>query len=66
MDEQVYVFGLAVYFDQLRLEIAANLLEDDFEPLDGVSVQHFSSILCDEDQVDMQCNYAMPAVTDIA
>jgi len=53
VDEQVYVFGFAVHLDQLRLEVGANLLEDGFEPLNGVSVEYFFSIFCDEDQMNM-------------
>jgi hypothetical protein len=30
VDEQVYVLGLAVHFDQLRQEVAADLLENGF------------------------------------
>jgi len=48
----MYVFVLAVHFHQLSLEIEANFLEHDFEPLESISVQDLSSILCDEDQVD--------------
>jgi C4-dicarboxylate-specific signal transduction histidine kinase len=40
VDEQVYVFGLAVDFDQLSLEVAADFLENGLEPLEGVSVKH--------------------------
>ena len=40
----------------------AQIFKHDFEPLDGASVKHLSAILCDEDQVDMQCENAMPAV----
>jgi len=65
VDEQVYVFGFAVHFDQLRLEVGTSLFKHDFEPLGGASVKHLSAILCDEDQVDMQCENAMPAVTYI-
>lgn len=54
-----------MHLDQLCLEIAANFLEHDFEPPDGVSVKHLSSVFCNEDQVDMQCEDAMPAVTNI-
>jgi hypothetical protein len=42
--EQVYVFGFAVHFDQLSLGVAADLLENGFWPLEGVSVKHLSSI----------------------
>ena len=58
VDEQVYVLGFAVHFEQLCLEVGTNFFEDDFEPLDRVSVQHLCSILCDEDQVGMQCRDA--------
>ena len=66
VDEQVYVFGLTVHLDELRLEVSANFLEHDFEPLDSASVKYLSSIFGDEDQVDLQCENAMPAVTNIA
>jgi len=49
----MYVFGFAVHFDQLRLEVAADLLENGLEPPEGVSVKHLSSIFRDEDQVNM-------------
>ena len=66
VDEQVYVFGLTVHLDELRLEVSANFLEHDFEPLESASVKYLSSIFGDEDQVDLQCENAMPAVTNIA
>jgi hypothetical protein len=47
VDEPVYVFGLTVPLDELRLEVSANFLEHDCEPLDSVSVQYLSSILGD-------------------
>jgi hypothetical protein len=53
VDEQVYVFGFAVHFNQLNLEVAADLLENGLEPLEGVSVKHLSSVFRDEDQMDM-------------
>ena len=37
------------HFDQLRLEVAADLLENGLEPLEGVSVKHFSSTFRDVD-----------------
>jgi hypothetical protein len=49
----VNVFGLAVHFNQLSLEVEANLFEHDLKPLDGVPVQYLCSILCDKDQVNM-------------
>ena len=62
----MYVFSLTVDLDELRLEVSANFLEHDFEPLDSVSVKYPSSLFGDEDQVDLQCESAMPAVTNIA
>jgi hypothetical protein len=53
VDEQVDVFGFAVHFHQLRLEVAADLLENGLEPLEGVSVKHVSSISRDEDQMGL-------------
>jgi hypothetical protein len=53
VEEQAYVFGLAVHFNQLNLEVAAELLENGLEPLESVSVKHFSSIFRDEDQVGL-------------
>jgi len=35
VDEQVYVLGCAVHFDQLRLEIGTNFFKHDFEPLES-------------------------------
>jgi hypothetical protein len=66
VNEQVHVFGLTVHFDESRLEVSANFLEHDFDLLDGACVRYLSSIFGDEDQVDMQCESAMPAVTNIA
>jgi hypothetical protein len=62
VDEQVYVLGCAVQLDQVRIEVGANFLKDGLEPLEGVSVKHLASILCDEDQMDMQCKNTVPAV----
>jgi hypothetical protein len=53
VDEQVYVFGFAVHFDQLSLEVAADLPENGLKPLEGVCVKHLSSIFRNEDQVGM-------------
>ena len=47
------MFSCAVHFDQLCFEVGTNLRKHDFEPLDGVPVKYVSSILCDEDQMDM-------------
>jgi hypothetical protein len=60
------VFGLTVHLDELRLEVSANFLEHDFEPLDSVSVKYPSSIFVTNTKWTMQCEYATPAVTNIA
>ena len=55
--------------DELRLEVSANFLEHDFEPLDSASVKYLSylsSLFGDEYPVDLQCENAMPSVTNIA
>jgi hypothetical protein len=53
VDEQVYVFGFPVHFDQSSLEVERDLLENGLEPPEGVSVKHLSSIFRNEEQVDM-------------
>jgi hypothetical protein len=58
----MYVLGFAVHLDHVRIEVGANFLEDGFRPLDGVPVKYLASILCDEDQMDMQCKNTVPAV----
>jgi len=54
VDEQVDMLGFAVHLDKFSLEVEANLLEYDFEPLDSIAVKDLPSVLCDEDQVDME------------
>ncbi len=39
VDEQLDMLGFAVHFDKFSLEVEANLLEYDFEPLDGIHCQ---------------------------
>jgi len=46
--------GLAVHLRKLRLEVAANLPEDDLKSLESIAIKHLFSILCDKDQMDMQ------------
>ena len=48
------MLGFAVHLDKFSLEVEANLLEYDFEPLDSITVKYLSSVLFDEDQVDME------------
>jgi hypothetical protein len=48
------MLGFAVHLDKFSLEVEANLLEYDFEPLDGIAVEYLSSALCDEDQMHLE------------
>jgi hypothetical protein len=54
VDEQVDMLGFAVHLDKFSLEVQANLLEYDFELFDSITVKYLSSVLCDEDQMDME------------
>jgi hypothetical protein len=62
----VYGFGLTVDLDELRLEVSANFLEHDFEPLDSARVKTFLLYLVTNTKWTMQCENTMPAVTNIA
>ena len=53
-NEQMNELGLAVHLRKLRLEVQANLLEDDLKSLESIAIKYFLSILCDKDQMDMQ------------
>jgi len=39
VDEQLDMLGFAVHLGKFSLEVEANLLEYDFEPLDGIHCQ---------------------------
>ena len=60
--EQVNVIVLAVHFDKCRLEVSADLLEDDSKAIDGVCVKYLPSILWGEDQVNVKFKRAMSTV----
>jgi hypothetical protein len=66
IDEQMDVFSLAVQFDKFRLEVFANLVEHNFEPLDRVTVKHLSSTPGHEDQVNVEQGNAMSTMPNIA
>ena len=53
-----------VQLQQFCLEVHADLGEEGTKSLESVSVQYPIAILCDEDQMDMKFEYAMPAVPD--
>ena len=53
-----------VHLHQFCLEVDADLGEEGTKSLESVSVQYPIAILCDEDQMDMKFEYAMPAVPD--
>ena len=63
--QQVNVVVFAVHLNQLRLKIVADVGEDGTKAVDSVSVKYPISVLCDEDQVDMQCKHAMSTVPNI-
>jgi len=51
-----------VHLNQFCLEVHADLGEEGMKSLESVSVQDPMAIFCDEDQVDMKFEDAMPAV----
>jgi len=53
-----------VQLQQFCLEVHADLGEEGTKSLESVSVQYPIAILCDEDQMDMKFEYAMPAVAN--
>lgn len=53
-----------VQLQQFCLEVHADLGEDGTKSLESVSVQDPVAIFCDEDQVDMKFEDAMPAVAN--
>jgi len=53
-----------VQLQQFCLEVHADLGEDGTMSLESVSVQDPVAIFCDEDQVDMKFEDAMPAVAN--
>ena len=53
-----------VQLHQFCLEVDADLGEDGTKSLESVSVQDPVAIFCDEDQMDMKFEYAMPAMSD--
>ena len=64
--EQMYVVYRAVHLDQLRLEVSANLAEDDFEPLEGIRVKDIFPVLGHEDQMDVELRNAVSTVPNSA
>ena len=58
---RVNVVVFAVHLNKVRFEICTDFVEDGAKPVDRVSVQYPISILCDEDQVNMQLTHAVSA-----
>jgi len=56
---------LAVHLDQLRLKVAADLGEDDSQPLNGVAIEYLSAIFRQKDQVDVHLEHAVPSMPNI-
>jgi hypothetical protein len=61
--KEMNVVVFAVQLHQFCLEVHADLGEDGTKSLESVSVQHPIAILCDEDQVDVKLEYAMPTMS---
>ena len=63
--QQVYVVYLTIQLDQLRLEVLANLVADDFEPMDRISVKDLVPTFGNEDQVNVELKNAVSTVSDV-
>ena len=63
--KQANVVVFAVHLDKLRFEICTDFIEDGAKPVDSVSVQYPISILCDEDQMNMQLTHAVSTVSNL-
>ena len=63
--KQVNVVVLAAHLDKLRFEICRDFVEDGAKPVDRVSVQYPISILCDEDQMNMQLTHAVSTASNL-
>ena len=55
---------LTIQLDQLRLEVLANLVADDFEPMDSISVKDLVPTFGNEDQVNVELKNAVSTVSD--
>ena len=56
---------LATHFDKLGLEVSTDLQKDGSKPLDSIQVQNSIAILGDEDQVNVNLEYAMSTVSNV-
>ncbi len=63
--KQVKVIWFAIDFNELGLEVIANLFEDDFESFERVGVKYLLAILCDKDQVNMKLNNTVSTATNL-
>jgi len=61
----MHMVVLAVHLDQLRLKVAADLGEDDSQPLNGVAIEYLSAIFRQKDQVDVHLEHAVPSMPNI-
>ena len=62
--KQVYVVYLTIHLDQLSLEVLANLVADDFEPMDSIRVKYVFPTFGNEDQVNVELKNAVSTVSD--
>ena len=51
---------LAVHLDQLRLEVDANLGEDQPQPVDGITIEHPAAIFRYKNQMNVQVKHTVP------
>lgn len=62
--KQVNVVVFAIHTNKLGFKVTANFLEDGSESLNSIAVKYPSSILGDEDQMNVQLKNAMPTVSN--
>jgi len=60
----VNVVVFAIHTNKLGFKVTANFLEDGSESLNSIVVKYPSSILGDEDQMNVQLKNAMPTVSN--
>lgn len=55
----------AVHTNKWGFQIGAELLEDDSQSFDSITIKNLSSIFGDKDQMDVQLKDAMSAVSNV-
>ena len=64
--QQVNMVYLAIHLYQLGFKISTDLVEDGFEPVEGIGVKYFFPVLRHEDQMNMKLKDTMSTVPDVA